>query len=56
MWDMLRKQLVDYFANCDAEKCLCEVRCDVMYGGPVLSIRGGTRTEVFMMALPDCEG
>lgn len=56
MWDAFRKQLIDYFANCDAEKCLCEVRCDMMYGGAVLSIQGGNRTEVFMMASPEREG
>lgn len=29
------------------------VRCDPMYGGPLLTIRNGERAESFMMAVPD---
>lgn len=56
VWDALRDALTDYFENCTEDKCLCEVRCDPMYGGPILTIRDGDRTESFMVAVPERNG
>lgn len=53
VWDALRDALTDYFENCTEDKCLCEVRCDPMYGGPILTIQNGDRTEAFMVAVPE---
>lgn len=53
VWDALRDALTDYFENCTEDKCLCEVRCDPMFGGPLLTIQNGNRTEAFMMAVPE---
>ncbi|MBR4188351.1 MAG: hypothetical protein IKQ55_00120 [Kiritimatiellae bacterium] len=53
IWDALSDALVDFFENCNDDKSLCEVRCDPMFGGPILTIRNGNRTESFMIAVPE---
>ena len=53
LWAMLLDRLEEYFENCSLDPCVCEVRQDRMYGGPILSISQGPSVSTFLVAHAD---
>ena len=53
LWHAFLGQLAEYFENVEEESCSCEVRCDPMFGGPILSLKAGSTKESFMLAIAD---
>lgn len=54
LWNILQERLVDLFSDCfSSNSCVCEVRYDRMYGGPILSISEDTSTTIFLVATVD---
>lgn len=56
LWDAFYDKLVEFFENVSSDSCLCEVRCDMMFGGPYLTLKDGDSTEAFAVAVVDRYG
>ena len=54
LWNMLKMKLVDLFSDCfSSNYCVCEVRYDHMYGGPILTISEDSSSSIFTVAIAD---
>ncbi|MBP5788550.1 MAG: hypothetical protein J6Y19_12150, partial [Kiritimatiellae bacterium] len=53
LWDAFYDKLAEFLENVSADTCLCEVRCDMMFGGPYLTLKAGDNTEAFAVAVVD---
>lgn len=56
LWDAFYDKLAEFLENVSADTCLCEVRCDMMFGGPYLTLKAGGNTEAFAVAVVDRYG
>ena len=53
LWDMLKDKIAECLENSCIGSCSCEVRKDVMYGGPILTIFDDDKMTVFHVAKQD---
>ena len=53
LWDAFYDKLVEFLDNVSLGTCECEVRCDAMFGGPLLTLDDGDLTESFGVAIAD---
>ncbi len=53
LWDMLKDKVAECLENCCNGSCTCEVRKDVMYGGPILTVFDDDNMTVFHVAKQD---
>ena len=50
---MLKDKIAECLENSCIGSCSCEVRKDVMYGGPILTVFGDDKMTVFHVAKQD---
>ena len=54
LWDILRYKIDDILGCCCSDRNYsCEIRWDRMYGGPVITVDGGTDIASLFIAKPD---
>ena len=53
LWDLFKKDLTSCFENCDCDECVCTVKHDAMYGGPILIIDEGDCVSTYRVAIAE---
>lgn len=53
LWDMLKDKVAECLENCCIGSCTCEVRKDMMFGGPILTVFDDEEMTVFHVARQD---